>query len=101
MTPKFPEKPKIRQSGKNIIFEVQLICDPQAEISWSKGALKIVNGGRYKVTSTLKKPTEYLVALEIVGVIGSDGGEYKVYAKNVNGEANATINLNIGNPAKK
>ena len=98
--PEFPEKPKIRQAGKNIIFECVLNAQPLPTITWSRGGENIADGGRYKITRTTTG-TSHKLALEITGVTGKDGGEYKVFAKNNLGESMATINLNIGAPKKK
>ncbi|KAF7262039.1 hypothetical protein EG68_01285 [Paragonimus skrjabini miyazakii] len=103
LTPKFPEKPKIKQSGKNVIFEVLLEADPPPELRWTKAGVEIKTGGRYK-TDCKTKGFKHVVSLEISQVNADDGGEYLVTAKNKLGDSTATINLNIGaakTPANK
>ncbi|CAH8634151.1 unnamed protein product [Dicrocoelium dendriticum] len=101
--PRFPDKPKIRQAGKSVIFEVMLEADPLPELRWTKAGVEIKTGGRYK-TSCQTTGTQHLVSLEIAQVNAEDGGEYLVNAKNKLGDSTATINLNIGGskaPANK
>ena len=94
--PNFVQKPVIKQSGKNIIFECKLTGEPQPEITWMQGGNVIADGGRYKLGHTAPDANNVqTITLEIVGVGLQDGGEYKVYAKNSRGEANATIGLNL------
>ncbi|KAF8572507.1 hypothetical protein P879_00960 [Paragonimus westermani] len=97
LTPKFPEKPKIRQTGKSVIFEVLLEADPLPELRWTKAGVEIKTGGRYK-TDCKTKGFKHVVSLEISQVNADDGGEYLVTAKNKLGDSTATINLNIGAP---
>lgn len=95
--PRFPDKPKIRQAGKSVIFEVLLEADPAPDLRWSKAGQEIKTGGRYKCDC---KTTgiQHLISLEISQVTADDGGEYLVNAKNKLGDSTATINLNIGAP---
>uniref|UniRef100_A0A3Q0KKY1 non-specific serine/threonine protein kinase n=1 Tax=Schistosoma mansoni TaxID=6183 RepID=A0A3Q0KKY1_SCHMA len=93
--PKFIDKPKIKQSGKNVIFEVVAEADPAPEILWTKAGNEIKNSSRYKTNCrTLGK--QHTLTLEINQVTADDGGEYLVTAKNKLGDSTATINLNIG-----
>ncbi|CAH8497134.1 unnamed protein product [Schistosoma turkestanicum] len=93
--PKFIDKPKIKQSGKNVIFEVVAEADPAPEIQWTKAGNEIKNSSRYKTNCrTLGK--QHTLTLEINQVTADDGGEYLVTAKNRFGDSTATINLNIG-----
>ncbi|TGZ63952.1 hypothetical protein CRM22_006631 [Opisthorchis felineus] len=95
--PKFPDKPKIRQAGKAVIFEVILEADPAPELRWTKGGVEIKSGGRFK-TGCQTTGSQHLLSLEINPVTADDGGEYLVTAKNRLGDSTATINLNIGAP---
>ncbi|OON23301.1 immunoglobulin I-set domain protein [Opisthorchis viverrini] len=95
--PKFPDKPKIRQAGKSVIFEVILQAAPAPELRWTKGGVEIKSGGRFK-TGCQTTGSQHLLSLEINPVTADDGGEYLVTAKNRLGDSTATINLNIGAP---
>ncbi|GAA49620.1 twitchin [Clonorchis sinensis] len=95
--PKFPDKPKIRQAGKSVIFEVILEAAPPPELRWTKGGVEIKSGGRFK-TGCQTTGSQHLLSLEINPVTADDGGEYLVTAKNRLGDSTATINLNIGAP---
>ena len=92
--PVFTQKPQIKQAEKNIIFDCKLTADPQPSITWLHGNKALADGGRYKLSHTVDKNT-HSISLEIMDMGIQDGGEYKVVAKNSNGEATATINLNL------
>ncbi|CAH8526186.1 unnamed protein product [Heterobilharzia americana] len=95
--PKFIDKPKIKQAGKNVIFEVVAEADPVPEIRWTKAGNEIKNSERYK-TNCATTGKQHTLTLEINHVTADDGGEYLVTAKNKLGDSTATINLNIGTP---
>ena len=92
--PKFTSKPSIRQEGKNIVFEVKLTADPAPKVTWSSAGKTIKEGGRYKIT-TETSGANHVLKLVIIDAQAEDGGEYKVNAKNDNGESNANLNLNF------
>ena len=55
----------------------------------------IFNLGRYLVYCDKLPDNVYFACLEIDEVSTDDAGKYKVQAKNILGESNATINLNF------
>ena len=92
--PKFTAKPSIRQLGTSVVFEVDLLADPVPSIVWYKENTVLNAGGRYTIL-TRTDGRNYSLLLEISDVTTSDGGTYKVVAKNTLGEANANLTLNL------
>ena len=93
--PNFVQKPSIRQApGGKIVLECQLTADPAPSIEWSLNGKPITSGGRI-LTSMKKQGNTYLITMEISQVTLQDGGLYQALAKNVRGEATATITLNF------
>ncbi|VDK88965.1 unnamed protein product [Dibothriocephalus latus] len=99
IAPKFTDKPKIKQAGKNVVFECTLTADPIGEISWSKEGTAIASGGRYKA-GVQSSGTNHTLTLEISQINAQDGGDYAVLAKNAFGESSASIKLNLGTKAQ-
>lgn len=94
MAPKFTAKPSIRQLGTSVVFEVDLLADPAPSITWYKDGEPLSPGGRYIVLMRTNGGN-YSLLLEILDVTPTDGGTYKVVAKNSLGEANANLTLNL------
>uniref|UniRef100_A0A0X3NNH5 Twitchin n=1 Tax=Schistocephalus solidus TaxID=70667 RepID=A0A0X3NNH5_SCHSO len=99
LAPKFTDKPKIKQAGKNVVFECTLIADPIGQISWSKEGTPIASGGRFKA-AVQSSGTNHTLTLEISQINTQDGGDYAVVAKNAFGESSANIKLNLGTKAQ-
>uniref|UniRef100_A0A1I8HAW8 Ig-like domain-containing protein n=1 Tax=Macrostomum lignano TaxID=282301 RepID=A0A1I8HAW8_9PLAT len=78
--PQFTTKPSIKQRGKSIVFECNLLADPLPDITWSKAGQTIENSDRYAITCQ-SSGQNHLLSLEIKGVTANDGGEYKVSGK--------------------
>ncbi|XP_022255917.1 muscle M-line assembly protein unc-89-like, partial [Limulus polyphemus] len=99
--PTFTEKPVIKQSNdfSKVIFQCRLVADPPPKIEWYHAGKLIKDGGRFKYILTSDKKN-HSVSLEVGQVTAKDGGEYKVIAKNKNGEGLATINLNFEGDGK-
>ena len=94
VAPQFTSKPAIRQLGSSVVFQVTLIAAPPPSITWYKGSSAITHGSHYNI-SIQTDGLNYILLCEIMDVGKSDGGAYKVTAKNAQGEANANINLNL------
>ena len=90
----FIQKPVIRQVGDKIVIECKLTAEPKPMIQWLVGSQEVVAGARINKTHT-SDGANHIITLEIAQVNLNDGGEYKAIAKNVNGEAVATITLNF------
>ena len=93
--PKFTAKPSIKQVGAGVVFEVRLTADPEPDVTWFFGDSVIQDGSHYKI-STQADGASYILLLEMATISATDGGSYKVTAKNKLGESNANINLNLG-----
>ncbi|CAF0992947.1 unnamed protein product [Rotaria sordida] len=98
-TPVFIQKPTIRQEndGKRLIFECKISAEPKPDLFWSRDDVSIQNSGRYLIYCDALPNNTYVACLEIDDVNASDGGKYKVLAKNKLGESNAHIALNLEN----
>ena len=94
VAPQFTSKPAIRQLGSSVVFQVSLLAAPPPSITWYKGTSAISHGSHYNIT-TQTDGLNYILRCEIMDVDKTDGGTYKVTAKNPQGEANANINLNL------
>ncbi|CAF4995198.1 unnamed protein product, partial [Rotaria magnacalcarata] len=99
-TPVFVQKPTIRQEndGKRLIFECKISAEPKPELFWSHDDTTLQDSGRYLIYCDALPNNTYLTCLEIDDVNSSDGGKYKVLAKNKLGESNAHIVLNLDGP---
>ena len=73
---------------------MKLTADPTPKVTWSSAGKTIKEGGRYKIT-TETSGANHVLKLVIIDAQAEDGGEYKVNAKNDNGESNANLNLNF------
>jgi hypothetical protein len=95
--PVFTQKPIIRQEndGKRLIFECKISAEPKPDLVWSRDDILIQNSGRYLIYCDALPNNSYVACLEIDDVNTSDGGKYKVLAKNKLGESNAHIALNL------
>ncbi|XP_072021853.1 twitchin-like isoform X7 [Amphiura filiformis] len=96
--PSFTMKPRIEQSddGRKLTFHCELTADPKPELTWFKGEKQLSPGPRHKmITKASEGKGFYTVDLNITDVSTTDGGNYKVVAKNEHGEAKSTIELNF------
>jgi len=95
--PVFIQKPVIKQEndGKRLIFECKISAEPKPDLFWSRDDVSIQNSGRYLIYCDALPNNAYVACLEIDDVNTSDGGKYKVLAKNTLGESNAQITLNL------
>ncbi len=93
----FTQKPIIKQEndGKRLIFECKISAEPKPDLIWSRDDISIQNSGRYLIYCDALPNNSYVACLEIDDVNTSDGGKYKVLAKNKLGESNAHIVLNL------
>ncbi|KAL7669549.1 hypothetical protein ACOME3_010201 [Neoechinorhynchus agilis] len=93
--PKFTQKPVIRQESDGVVFECRLTADSPPQCEWYKGTDKLETGGRYIINIQSLPDDSYLVSCTVKDIQATDGGAYRVVAKNANGEATATLSLNI------
>lgn len=94
--PTFTERPMIKQSddGSKITFECRLVADPEPKIEWYHKTTLVKEDSRHAYKMVSDKYNR-LASLIISDVKSSDGGLYKVVARNKHGEGNATIDLNF------
>ena len=97
IAPIFIQKPVIKQEqdGKRLIFECKISADPKPELIWTHDEKPLQDPGRFLVSCDSLPNNIYVASLQIDNVISSDGGKYKVTAKNRLGESNAHIGLNL------
>jgi hypothetical protein len=95
--PTFIQKPIIKQEqdGKRLIFECKLSAEPRPDLIWTHDDKPIGDSARYLISCDPLPNNAYVACLAIDGVIASDGGKYKVTARNTLGESNAHIGLNL------
>ena len=95
--PSFLQKPELHQEddGNRLVFDCHLLASPKPEVAWFRGEKEVKEDQRTTVRVREISPNTYKVTLELDDVIESDGGLYKVKAKNKFGEVAASINLNF------
>lgn len=95
--PSFLHKPTLRQEddGNRLVFECQMKSHPRPEITWYRGDVLLQDDHRTAIKVVEMEPRMFHVSLELNDVIESDGGLYKVFAKNKEGEVDSSINLNF------
>ncbi|CAH1785273.1 unnamed protein product [Owenia fusiformis] len=95
--PTFTTDPVISQdrTGKNVTIEAKLTATPKPTVIWFKDGTQIKDSKNIKIKTFPQGKGAYLSAMEITGVKKVDGGEYKLVAKNANGEAAAEIELDL------
>lgn len=97
IAPNFIQKPIIKSEsdGKRLTFECKIKADPEPQIFWSRDNIEIADKGRHLVYCDKLPDNVYFACLEIDEVSTEDAGKYRVQAKNMHGESNATITLNF------
>ncbi|CAN8004247.1 unnamed protein product, partial [Ixodes hexagonus] len=97
MAPSFLHKPTLRQEddGNRLVFECQMMSHPRPEITWCRGDVELRDDHRTSIKVVEIEPRKYHVSLELNDVIETDGGLYKVFAKNKEGKVDSSINLNF------
>src|SRR5690349_225313 len=96
--PTFTQKPLIRQEddGNKLVFECQLLSKPKPTVEWYREDTRVLGDGKRIVLKCDKvSNNKYTVTLELVDVVESDAGLYKVKVKNILGEVSASICLNF------
>lgn len=98
--PTFTTKPIIKNGidENKLIFECQLFSNPKPEIKWFKDERLVKEDNRTRVILKEFEPNKFIVGLEISDVIESDVSNYKITAKNKQGEAVVEINAQQTNP---
>ncbi|GFU27590.1 hypothetical protein TNCV_283081 [Trichonephila clavipes] len=94
--PTFVEKPKIisEDEGKRIIMECKVKANPKPTITWFLDNVVIKETNR--IVQTVKQEKDvYTIRLELKSPELTDAGLYKCNVKNVAGESNANLTLNI------
>jgi hypothetical protein len=94
--PTFVEKPKIisEDDGKRIIMECKVKANPKPTITWYLDNVVIKETSR--ITQIVKQDKDvYSIRLELKNPELTDAGLYKCNVKNVAGESNANLTLNI------
>ncbi|XP_071479592.1 twitchin-like [Diadema antillarum] len=100
--PNFTMKPRMRQSddGTKLTIECELQADPDPVIEWRRNDNILKDsgpGGHLKLRET-NDGDFFFLTLEINDVTETDGGDYKIIAKNQLGTATNTIKLNFEKP---
>jgi hypothetical protein len=92
--PVFLQKPFIRQLEDKIFFECKISSDQVPSFTWYLDGTLLKSPDKYK-TRILSEGKTHTVILEISNLTSKDSGDYKLVAKNSNGEAESFIKLNI------
>jgi hypothetical protein len=97
LAPSFVQKPQLHQEddGNRLIFECQLIACPKPDVQWFRSENLVTEDNRTTIKVKEVAPNTFKVTLDLDDVIESDGGMYKVKARNKFGEVSASINLNF------
>ena len=97
LAPSFTQKPQLSQEddGNRLVFQCQLVGHPMPDISWFREETQLFENERTSMSVKPMAAGKYLVALEIDQVVETDGGLYKVKARNKLGEVAASISLNF------
>jgi len=95
--PTFLDKPSIipNESGTMITMKVRCKAKPQPNVEWIKNGLRVEVDNRLVVKE--HKVTEEMFEFSCIvkKPQPTDGGAYKCYIRNMFGELNANLNLNI------
>ena len=99
--PTFVEKPQIRseRDGKLIVMECKVKAKPKPDIIWYYENSLIRETRRLKQT-IIEENDIYVIRLEIVEPELNDSGVYRCNVKNIAGESNANLTLNIESKPK-
>merc|ERR1712071_688717 len=91
------EKPKIipNETGTLITMKCKCQAKPAPVVTWFKDQTQVKESSRIKMKCTPLDNDFYELVLELKDPSGSDGGPYRCHVKNVYGESNAKLNLNI------
>lgn len=97
ISPTFLEKPKItsERDGQLIIMECVVRAKPTPTITWSHEGVTVVKSSRIKQTIIEESNDTYRIRMEILNADAEDSGLYKCNVKNLAGESNANLTLNI------
>ncbi|RZF42380.1 hypothetical protein LSTR_LSTR004188 [Laodelphax striatellus] len=95
--PTFTERPVTRQSddGSSVTIECRVVGDPKPTIIWYHKGKIIKESTRIITTLELDQRLYYMARLDIKHVEKADAGEYKIVARNEQGEGSATVMLNF------
>ncbi len=93
--PVFIQKPFLRQFENKILFECKVNAEPVPAFTWLfHNHVISEQSAKYK-QRILSEGSTHTLILEIDNLAASDSGDYKIKAKNRNGEADSIIQLNI------
>ena len=95
--PVFEKKPSLRQEddGNRLVFECEVLSSPKPDIEWFRFEKLITKDKRTSFHVNSLGHNKWQVILDINDVAETDGGLYKIKAKNLLGEIAASINLNF------
>lgn len=95
--PKFVERPKItsERNGKLIVMECKVKAKPKPDIIWYYENSVVKETTRIRQTIIVEENDVYVIRLEITEPEYSDSGVYRCNVRNVAGESNANLTLNI------
>ena len=93
--PQFTQKPLLQQDGTSIIFNCEIVADPQPEITWYHGDSILQASDRYEALFEHKGDNAYTLKFIVKNVGPEDNGVYKVEAKNQWGQMAAGCMLNL------
>ncbi|XP_017281459.1 obscurin isoform X5 [Kryptolebias marmoratus] len=95
--PRFLTRPKAFSvcAGKDATLSCTIVGNPTPLVTWEKGKLKLISGGRFKTVEDgdVYRLTIYDLTLE-------DSGQYMCRAKNNVGEAYAAVTLKVALPTE-
>ena len=94
--PTFVDKPKIDSSadGKKVTMWCSVKADPRPSVEWTREGVVVKESSRLSITVVQQKDV-YAIKLELNDPNPTDAGLYKCSVKNVHGQLNANLTLNI------
>lgn len=100
--PTFAQRPqtKTADAGTNVELECRFVAIPEAEVKWYYNKVEIKNTERISIQYQADMHM-YCSFLKISKVAKSDEGTYEVIAKNREGEATNTLQLNVSSSEVK
>merc|ERR1712071_186579 len=81
--------------GTLITMKCKCQAKPAPVVTWFKDTTQVNESSKIKMKCIALDNDFYELVLEVKEPSGADGGPYRCHVKNVHGESNAKLNLNI------
>lgn len=91
------EKPRItsHNNGKLVVMECKVRSDPEPQITWYREGKLVTESTKITISTKMIEKEIYYIKLELNDPGTEDSGLYKCNIKNIHGELNANLTLNI------